>query len=392
MFFRRSIRTLQAAALCAGLIAVAEPASAATMAVAACPPQWLGTTSSTSGQISANGRYVVFMEKGPDGEVSDYAILLRDTVLDTTVMLSDPDTPAANLNPSISADGRRISWLSRDDDLGTNQGTLWVYDRRTGERTAEGVANISDAPQLDAHGKHLVYGLLDDSADYRQTYVRNVDTDTVTLVSATPEGDAGNHISVEPQISASGRFVVFRSEATDLTEDSSDVGSNMALFIRDLKTDTTTLIPDRDGESSSVYRYGARLSPDGRYVLWQESDSVWRYDRRTGETVAAADQRASIGGDISAKGAEVLLRTDSLIVRTVATGAEVVVDAAPDGTVGSGGYAGAITPDGEHVVFYSSDGDLDPDETASGGPNVYVHDLTTGATELVSTTEAGGSC
>jgi len=397
MIFRRRVRTFPVVTVCVGLMTLAGlvSAQAATASTAApCPPDWLGTTQSTTPQISADGRYVVFRENSPDGEAGDSAILLRDRELGTTVAVSAPDGTTDNLLPSISADGTRVSWIARDTDFSTNQGTMWVYDRVSGARTAEGVANIQDAPQLDAHGRHLVYGLLQEgTTQTRSIYVRDLDADTDALVSADIEGGPANALAADPQISNSGRYVLFSSAATDLTEDAADLNTTPALFVRDLRTGTTTLIPDRTGEPASVYRFSARLSPDGRYVLYQEPGSAWRYDRRTGKTVAASDGDVATGGDIGFRGRKVLVRNDSgsLVVRTVATGVEVAVADYPDGSAGDG-YPGAITPRARQAVFYSTLTDLDPQRSAVGDVNVYVRDLGTGTTELISTTDAGGSC
>ncbi len=403
MSVHRSFRCIPILAVVAatglGLVGSAPiAAAAATSRAVACPPDWLGTTTTVDPQISADGRYVVFTGYGPDGELGNRVIFLRDLKRGRTTVVSDPDQVRYDFLPSISADGTRISYLDRATDDFGNEAEIWVYDRRTGVRTDEGVSFTQSPALLDAHGRHLTYTRLDDGdTNHVSVFVRDVYRDRTTLVSADPAGEPANNTSIDPDLSADGNLVLFWSEATDLTENAADVGNNGALFVRNVRTGTTTLIPDRSGKSSSVYRFGQHLSPDGRYVLFTDPDGVWRYDRRTGKTVAASKPRSTefdSSADIGTAGRRVLLETSGgLVVRNVRTGAQIRVDRRPNGTPPSeSGYPGAMTPDGRYVVFYTTATDLDPKRTGQGYTNIYVRDLRRGTTRLASTTDAGGAC
>ena len=62
------------------------------------------------------------------------------------------------------------------------------------------------------------------------------------LISQTASGTS-RHVS----ISADGRYIVFKSSATNLVENFSDVDSGSNLFIRDTETGTTYLVVESGG-------------------------------------------------------------------------------------------------------------------------------------------------
>ncbi|GAB3258602.1 TolB family protein [Kineosporia babensis] len=391
MSFHRSTRVASAAVLGLALLSVPVTAYAAPSVAQQCPPTWLGTTNNVDPQISANGRYVVFTGYGPDGEIGDRTIFLRDRKTGTTTVASDPDQVRNNILPSISADGTRISYLSKDTEDFDNEAEIWVYDRTTGERTFEGPSFTQDPAVLDADGSTLSFVQLENGSTNRQlVYARDVDADVDQLVSATADGSAANGTSYGPDISADGKHVLFSSTADDLEAEAGGTG----FYVRNLETGEVTAVPRRSADSP--YQNRPQFSPDGRFVLYDDPAGAWRYDLRTGRTVSAQKRGpAHTASDISKAGRQVLLRDDAgLLVRTVATGAQHRVDTLPDGSPNpdGGAFNGAITPNGRYVTFMSGATGLDAGETAESNLNIYVRDTLTGRTDLVSTTDAGGTC
>ena len=94
-------------------------------------------------------------------------------------------------------------------------------------------------------------------------------TDTIELVSVNVQGTGpGAGGSFEPSVSANGRFVGFSSEAPDLTLNDGQAGRD--IFLRDMQTGTTTLVSvsasanvPGNGESRETF-----VSADGRYVAF----------------------------------------------------------------------------------------------------------------------------
>src|SRR6185436_11615711 len=82
-----------------------------------------------------------------------------------------------------------------------------------------------------------------DTADTSSTtsiYVRDLQTNSTTLVSrATGTGASAGSAAINPAISADGRVVVFESGATNL--DPGDTDTTTDVYVRDLQTNETTL-------------------------------------------------------------------------------------------------------------------------------------------------------
>ncbi|TAH16985.1 MAG: calcium-binding protein, partial [Oscillatoriales cyanobacterium] len=71
-------------------------------------------------------------------------------------------------------------------------------------------------------------------------FVRDLSTNTTTRISVDSAGNQGNDYSFYPSISAYGRFVAFRSSASNLVP--GDTNNSLDIFVRDLFTNTTTRV------------------------------------------------------------------------------------------------------------------------------------------------------
>ena len=236
-------------------------------------------------------------------------------------------------------------------------------------------------------------------------------------VSVSSDGIEGNDISgflSGPAVSADGRFVAFDSTATNLIE-----GGNLPfnIFVHDRQTGTTEIVSvsskGRQGEGLSS---SPDLSADGRFVAF-DSDApnlvrgdrnditdVFRHDRLTGETIlvsvsSSGEQGASSSHApaISADGGFIVFHANSALVpedtndttdvyvRDIQAGTTIMVSAALDGTAGnSTSFIQDISSDGRFVTFVSSATNLIPNDVVDTEANVYVRDLASGTTELVS--------
>ena len=199
----------------------------------------------------------------------------------------EPDQ-GPSVKPSISADGRYVVFGSRDDDLSAedNDSTvnLFVRDLQTGTATlisrATGASGapadtFSDGPSISGDGRYVAFEataeLAGDDWPGVDVYVRDLQTNTTTLVDrATGAAGAPADSGAEaPAISADGRYVAFTSGAKNLsTQDNDSAGD---VFVRDLQTDTTTLVSRASGASSPAadgYSGAPSISADGRYVAF----------------------------------------------------------------------------------------------------------------------------
>ncbi len=178
----------------------------------------LSATASTgplSPAISADHRYLAFVASEPDpssdASTGPTNVYVRDTCAGaaagctpaTTLISVAADGSAADgpsSAPSISADGRYVSFASTADNLiaggSSGQGEIFIRDTCAGAPTGCVPAT--------------------------------------SLVSIAADGSFANGPSDSPYLSANGRYVVFESSATNLATNT--VSSSPGIFMRDLCT------------------------------------------------------------------------------------------------------------------------------------------------------------
>ena len=182
--------------------------------------------------ISANGRHVVFHSFASnlvaDDDNGAVDIFVRDLQEEATERVSVPsnggESNGSSYYPVASADGRYIVFHS-------------------------------DAT-------NLVPG---DTNAIRDVFLHDRDTGMTERVSVSTFGEEANAQSIAPIISPNGRFVTFDSDASNLIP--SDVAGFRDSFIRDRETQTTERISltSEGGETNRSVGGGA-LSADGSYV------------------------------------------------------------------------------------------------------------------------------
>ena len=101
--------------------------------------------------------------------------------------------------------------------------------------------------------RNLISGEIGASTD---VFVHDRQTGQTTKVSVSSAGDQANSTSVEPEISADGRFVAPRSFASNL--DTAITNSAYDVFVRDLQSRRTVRV--------SVDSSGGEGDADGRFV------------------------------------------------------------------------------------------------------------------------------
>lgn len=138
------------------------------------------------------------------------------------------------------------------------------------------------------------------SATVALTVTDPVPPSALQLVSVALDGGPANGASSVPRVSGDGRYVVFASHATNLVAgDTEGVGD---VFLRDLQTGTTVRVSQTPaGAGGNQTSWNPDVSDDGRYVAYRSSASnlgwsgsnkndVLLWDRETGETVPVSPQ------------------------------------------------------------------------------------------------------
>src|SRR5438046_3037872 len=98
-------------------------------------------------------------------------------------------------------------------------------------------------------------------------FVHDRQTGTTGRVSVDSAGTEGNGLSVNPSISADGRFVVFYSYATNLVP--GDTNGTGDVFVHDRQTGTTERVSvDSAGTQGNSNSDRPSISADGRFVAF----------------------------------------------------------------------------------------------------------------------------
>ncbi len=259
--------------------------------------------------ISADGRYVAFHSNATDlvpGQPGP-GIFLYDRNAGTTVRVSS----SYDWYPVISANGHRVVFTSSATDVvpgqvdGNSTTDVFLWDRVTGSTrlvshvpgsaTTTGnslsyLGTISARPSaISADGRWLVFYSFASNLIARQTgndvaniFLFDAESGIVTLVSrsAVSPTRTGNQSSYEPTLSADGRFVAFRSRASNLVPGQIDQNGGADTFLFNREAGSTALIshiPSSEATSTALAYASVfddelpKISADGAWVAFSSS-------------------------------------------------------------------------------------------------------------------------
>jgi len=358
--------------------------------------------------LSADGRFVAFrsdatnLVPGDTNRVSDIFVYERQTGTTTRVSVTSTGAqgngPSGRFDsPSLSADGRFVAFTSAASNLvpgDTNgESDVFVHDRQTGTTTRVSVASNgtqgnddsggSGGSSLSADGRFVAFTSIatnlvpGDTNDEYDVFVHDRQTGATTRVSVASDGTQGNGISDSPSLSADGRFVAFRSNATNLVP--GDTNKANDIFVHDRQTGVTTR---ESVDSAGRQRSGAccvpSLSADGRFVAFAgnldadesatgepATGGLYVHDRQTGTNTRVS--RVGSSPSLSADGRFVAFMGNlgspplgnpgytDVFVHDRQTGTTTPVSVASDGTRGNdhSGFPG-LSADGRFVAFRSN--------------------------------------
>jgi Tol biopolymer transport system component len=338
-----------------------------------------GELGSWSPSLSGDGRRVAFasdaanLVEGDANDVSD--VFVRDLDGDTTVRVSTAshgtEGNGGSWEPALSADAHVVAFSSEATNLvptDTNEyRDIFLKDFASDETTRASVAldgaEANDdcfAPAVSADGRYVVFetaatNLTDRANEFKVIVRKDLRSGETTIVSQASNGTLPDGASFSASISGDGRFVVFTSDATNLVEDDTNAVSDV--FLRDCLLATTTRVSvSNTGAQGGGASSAGVISGDGTHVGFV-----------TGNAWVADDTNSE---------ADVYVRA------TGAPGALVRANVASDGTEADSGLADghlAISDDGRWVAFESDATNLVP-----GYPEwdarIYLHDTLTGST------------
>ena len=325
--------------------------------------------------ISDDGRYVTFgsfasnLVSGDTNDTGD--VFVHDQQTGQTSMVSvSSDGVQGNYesgSPVISANGRYVAFSSGaenliPDDSHSHYADIFVHNTQTGETNCASVASdgtqgngqsrtiaISDDGQFVFFSSDSSNLIPNDTNGVADIFIHDQQSGQTSRISVTSSGVQGNNSSDWPAISANGRYVAFRSYASNLIPN--DTNGMADIFMHDRQTGQTNRISvASNGTQGNGDSYISTISADGRYVAFGSDAS----NLVLGDTNNYAD----------------------IFVHDIYLGQTSRVSLDSNGMQGNGSssYLPAISGDGRYVTFVSDASNLVPDDT-NGSNDVFVRDL-----------------
>jgi len=286
--------------------------------------------------------------------------------------------------PSISSDGFIVAFISEATNIvpgDTNDAQdVFVHDLDTGITERMSVASAGSQGDDDAftlslssNGSFVAFGsfatnlVAGDTNDVIDVFVHDRDTGITARVSIASAGTQANDESFSPAISSTGRFVAFRSDATNLV--ANDTNNNSDIFVHDRTLGVTRRVSvDSDGDQANGDSILPAISADGRFVAFSSEAS----NLVAGDTNNLAD----------------------IFVHDRQNDKTVLIVGPAEFSTGSGIIivAPSISPDGDFVGLRSNADDLVPGDTNNSFDTFLVdRGSATAERSSVSTSEAEGN-
>lgn len=340
---------------------------------------------------------------------------------------------------SLSADGRYVAFASRASNLvngDTNErNDCFIRDLQTGltERVSisseETETNGNCAwPAISEDGRFVVYEsnasdlVPNDNNGIWDIFVRDRQAGETARISVATGNVEGNGESRLPRISADGRFVSFVSAATNLVI--SDTNSTYDIFVHDLQSGITSRVSvATGGTEGNDFSQSPNISADGRYVTFSSQATnlvigdtnsrrdIFVHDRDSGTTTRVSVASDGTQGNwnsywpsVSANGrvvfssdATTLVGNDTngtkedIFLHNLQTGVTTLVSVSSSEEIGnSESQLATISADGRFVAFTSDATNLVP-AANNGIEHVFLRDTLLGTTTLVSVSTGGSS-
>jgi Tol biopolymer transport system component len=349
-----------------------------------------GNGDSLAGQVSANGRYVVFQSDasnllpGDTNGVTD--IFLRDTFTGAIRLISVATNggfgSGASTEPVMTPDGTCVAFISAATNLvakDTN-GCPDVFVRDLITQTtwpisvgAAGTNSTMDTPVITSDGRFVAFFSTTTNlapgvppTTLGEIYVRDRLAGTTTWASTNAAIIVSNLLykflsipmsSVHPALSDDGRYVAFKTTTNGITSLDSLVAAPGEIFFQYDSLNRTTTIVDTNGYPHWVAYddiYGPEMTPDGRFIAYVD--------------------RIMTGGKTNSN----IRLWDRL------AGTNVLVNLDTNGLWASNNitHTPAVSDDGRYVTFLSEATNL-VSNTVSNGLHIYRRDLQTATTVLL---------
>lgn len=288
-------------------------------------------------------------------------------------------------NAALAADGRAVVWEGYEaklptakarGEIGVVAGTVSAATPATVTGDARRTPRSAYNPAVSADGRYVAFesaeGNLNFAKRYGQmrVYVTDRQTGRTALGSQAIDFAHDHHSAYNPSLSADGRTVAY--------ETSESARGELDVWVTDLRHGRSERVPEPAG--SDVYE--PALSPDGRYVAFTTlaggTSHVFLRDLKRGSTVQVSGAGESWEPVVSRDGRAVAFTSGTRVV--VASNGRNTTITPPDPSMTAS--EPSISADGARVAFTA--------RGAGGATSVYVHDVASGSTTLVSRASGPG--
>lgn len=297
-----------------------------------------GNASSGYPSISADGRFVAFHSSASNLVVGDTNsssdVFVRDRQNATTERVSINGAGVQGVGnsyyPSISADGRfvtfdgPVNFPSLSCEAAFGYGTIFLHDRISGGTGCVSGTTYYETwwSSISADGRYIAFCsraytlVAGDTNLVWDVFVSNRQTGAIERVSIDSAGTQGNLESMDrPSISADGRFVAFRSFASNLV--AGDTNGFADVFVRDRQNGTTQRVSVDSAGTQENAACGSlvSISSDGRFVVFDspatnlvQGDTngvrdIFVHDRQSGTTERVSVHLTGAQGNSNSQGA-----------------------------------------------------------------------------------------
>jgi Tol biopolymer transport system component len=234
----------------------------------------------------------------------------------------------------------------------------------------------------------------------------------IALVTSVA-GRAATSSSQACGVSADGRLVLFASDGAAFVP--GDTNGRTDVFLKNLVTGAIQRVTTQsDGAQLAEGGSCRSMTPDGRFVAFGSGAAVFVKDTQTGQLTQASPAAGTVpqvqgyfGGSLSDDGRRIVFVTQPtttagvrfdlinqiprrIMLRDLQTGSLQILPT-DNGIVAQGevlGLGASLSRDGTRVGFVSSSAALVPGD-GNNRPDVFVHDLDSGSTVLVSSNSEG---